>query len=178
MIVDTSRLSVSSLSIATIDPSAEAEVGRWARERAGGKGMLGRDVSAICWAMARWFEVATKRAKFWCEVERELGNDEGRRKSTARLKAIRKKKDDEATDERDTETKWTRKQLLPQMRRTSLVLIGNGVELRIEWNIIFDWTGEAESIISANAKIPSSCKSRVVDSLMAETNALYRARGR
>jgi hypothetical protein len=178
MIVDTSKLSVSSLSIATIDPSAEAEVGRWARERASGKGILGRDVSAICWAMARWFEVATKRAKFWCEVERELGNDEGRRKSTARLKAIGKKKDDGATDERDTEPKWTRKQLLPQMRRTSLVLIGNGVELRIEWNIIFDWTGEAESIISANAKIPSSCKSRIVDSLMAETNALFRARGR
>jgi hypothetical protein len=175
MIVDTSRLSVSSLSISTLDPSAEAELGRWARERASGKGILGRDVNAICWAMARWFEVATKRAKFWCEVERELGSDEGRRKSTARLKAIGKRKKrvgtrpgedlDEgheeggAIDGEGTKTmKWTRKRLLPQMRRTSLVLTGDGVELRIEWKIIFDWTGEAESIISASAKVPSSCK--------------------
>ena len=173
MIVDTSRLSVSSLSINTLDPSADAELGRWARERASGKGILGRDVSAICWAMARWFEVATKRAKFWSEVERELGSDEGRRKSTARLKAIRKRKKrggtrpsedlDEGHEEgraigESTKMKWTRKQLLPQMRRTSLVLTGDGVELRIEWNIVFDWTGEAESIISASAKVPSSCK--------------------
>jgi hypothetical protein len=176
MIVDTSRLSVTSLSITTLDPSAEAEVGRWARERASGKGILGRDVSAICWAMARWLEIATKRAKFWCEVERELGNDAGRRKSIARLKAIGKKKKRPGTrpgedlDEGDhgeggaidgdatKTTKRTRKQLLPQMRRTSLAIIGDGVELRVEWNIVFDWTGEAESIISASAKIPSSCK--------------------
>jgi hypothetical protein len=175
MIVDTSRLSVSSLSITTLDPSAEAELGHWARERASGKGILGRDVSAICWAMARWFEVATKRAKFWCEVERDLGSEAGRRKSTARLKRIGKKKkragtrtgedlDDVyeeggAIDGEGTKTtKWTRKQLLPQMRRTNLVLTGDGVELRIEWNIVFDWTGEAESIISASAKIPASCK--------------------
>jgi hypothetical protein len=176
MIVDTSRLSVSSLSITTLDPSAEAELGRWARERASGKGILGRDVSAICWAMARWFEIATKRAKFWCGVERDLSSDVGRRKSTARLKALGKKKkragtrpsedlaeggheEDGAIDGEGTKTtKWTRKQLLPQMRRTSLVLTGEGVELRIEWNIVFDWTGEAESIISASAKIPSTCK--------------------
>jgi hypothetical protein len=159
MIVDTSRLSVASLSVITMDPSAEAELGRWARERASSKGILGKDVSAICWAMARWFEVAMKRAKFWCEVERELGSDEGRRKSNARLKAMaRQKKDDGPTDEEVTSTKWTRKQLLPHMRRTSLVLTGGGVELRLEWNIVFDWTGEAESIISASAKIPSSCK--------------------
>ena len=125
--------------------------------------------------MARWFEVATKRAKFWCEVERDLGSEAGRRKSTARLKRIGKKKkragtrtgedlDDVyeeggAIDGEGTKTtKWTRKQVLPQMRRTSLVLTGDGVELRIEWNIVFDWTGEAESIISASAKIPASCK--------------------
>ncbi len=175
MIVDTSKLSVSSLSITTLDPSAEVEVGRWARERASGKGILGRDVSAICWAMARWYEVAIKRAKFWCDVERELGSDEGRRKSTTRLKAIGKRKkragtrpsddlddgdhdDDGAINGEGAKTKWTRKQLLTQMRRTSLLLVGDGVELRIEWNIIFDWTGEAESIISASARIPSSCK--------------------
>jgi len=42
------------------------------------------------------------------------------------------------------------------MRRTSLLLTGEGVEFRIEWNVIFDWTGEAESIISASARVPSS----------------------
>ena len=75
-------------------------------------------------------------------------------------------------------TKWTRKQLLPQMRRTSLVLTGEGVELRIEWNIIFDWTGEAESIISASAKIPSSCKSHTTRLIRGISNMSFRARGR
>jgi hypothetical protein len=177
MTVDTSRFSVASLSIISIDPNAEAELGRWARDRASGKSNLGRDVSAICWAMSSWYEVATKRAKFWCEVERRFGTDKGRRKSNARLRLLAEKSREKRTntvsnelaegvDADDTEDgemgdrKWTRKQLLSQMSRTVLVLSVERIELSIEWNILFDWTGEAESSITASARVPSSCESQ------------------
>lgn len=177
VIVDTSRFSVSSLTIPSLDPAAEDELGRWARERASGKSILGRDVSAICWAMARWYEVATRRAKFWYEIERRFGNEEGRRKSNARIKAIaanlRKRKgnssvvvedagqgdaDEEDVDDGAGARKWTRKQLWPQMSRRTMMLGNESVELRIRWDVTFDWTGEAESRISGSARVPASCK--------------------
>jgi hypothetical protein len=123
--------------------------------------------------MGRWYEVALRRARFWCTLESELGTEDGREQSKAQLKASRKRRKrpgneeaeeqgegaDEALEaENGKEKAWTRRQLLPQMKRSSLVLANESVELQIEWAIIIDWTGEAESCISASARVPSSCK--------------------
>jgi hypothetical protein len=184
--VSTTSFSISHLEIQGLDTCAEAEFGRWARERARGKGFLGRDVNAICIGMARWYEVALRRARFWCTIESELVTEDGRKRSTEGLKARRKWRrrpvNEEAEEhggeegadevleaENEKEKVWTRKQLLPQMKRSSLVLANDSVELRIEWTIVIDWTGEAESCISASARVPASCTFISISTLQIET---------
>lgn len=137
------------------------------RERASGKNILGRDVNAICWAMGRWYDVAVKRARFWLILEKELGSEEGRRRSNERIeKAAKRKKTIAEGEEEDAndgdaasgKQKWTRRLLLPHMGQQDFVIASAKVELRIEWNILFDWTGEAESVVSASARVPLSCE--------------------
>lgn len=188
MAVNTASFSIASLSIPSLDPAADPELGPWIRQRARNNSILGRDVNAICWAMSRWYELAIRRARFWCELERELGSEEGRRRAVERIQMVRGKRKRGAGGNEDAEgegrsgggedrgeadggggdlnpnekekaKKWTRKQLLPQMGRTVFILRGGtGVELRIQWDIVFDWTGDAESCISATARVPSICK--------------------
>ena len=174
MTVDTSALTIMSIEILKLDPNAEKELGAFVRQRASQEGTLGRDISVICWAMSRWVEVSVLRARFWCTVEREFGTAEARVKTQQRIAQRRKRKrrpdsiidDDEAAgadpkieDEETKKQKWTRRQLLPHMGRPSMELANDEVELRFEWKIGFDWTGEVDSSISANARIPSGCKS-------------------
>jgi hypothetical protein len=41
-------------------------------------------------------------------------------------------------------------------------LVGSDVQLRFEWKISFDYTGEAESLLAADVRIPESCKSLTI----------------
>ncbi len=61
-------------------------------------------------------------------------------------------------EEAEKTGKWTRAQLLAHMNRRLLSLDLDGLELRLEWHIAFDWTGEAESRLSAGAFVPASCE--------------------
>jgi hypothetical protein len=175
MVVNTKTLAISSLNLEKVDRNAEAELAPWIRARASTDTLLGRDVNAVFCAVRQWAEQALERAKFWCNVEAEMGTADGRRKVTsiAKAKGARKRKrkdgraeagrdldeDEDAIEITDAEiSKWERKQLLAHMSRTSMILEGDDVELMIEWRIGFDWTGEAESQISASARIPPSCQ--------------------
>ncbi|TAQ86726.1 hypothetical protein B7494_g4933 [Chlorociboria aeruginascens] len=165
MIVDTNSFSISELDIERLDPSAEAELGTFMRKRAKMDGPLGKDIGVVCWAMGRWVETSILRAKFWCTVDKELSNAEVRTKTLHRLAEKRKQKrrHERATEEVEAEEpqkgKWTRKELLPHMGRTSMEVLADDVELRLEWKIGFDWTGEVESSLSACARLPTFCKS-------------------
>ncbi|KAI9640862.1 hypothetical protein NHQ30_010703 [Ciborinia camelliae] len=168
MVVDTSSLTISSLNVDALDPNAEAELGPFVRRRASGNGPLGKDIGTVCWAMGRWTEVAVARAKFWCDVEREFGTSEARRKSMEKQGKRKKKKrkrraieenDDEDEDEADDgeETrKWTRKELFRHMGRTGMSIYGNDVEIRVGWSIGFDWMGDVESRFDLDLDLPGS----------------------
>ncbi|KAF8867390.1 hypothetical protein BDZ45DRAFT_609727 [Acephala macrosclerotiorum] len=162
MIVNTSALTISSIDILRLDMNAEKELGTFIRARARDEGSLGRDITVICWAMSRWVEVSIKRAQFWCAVEQEFGTPEARIKSLQRKK---KRKRQALVDEggggaegedESEKVKWTRKQLLPHFGRSSMELSNEVVELRFEWKIGFDWTGEVESSLGAAARVPKS----------------------
>jgi hypothetical protein len=171
MTVDTSTLSITSLDILRLDMNAETELGTFIRDRARRDGALGKDVSTICWAMGRWIEVSIQRARFWCAVENEFGTAQARSKSLSRIRKRKRKRQasvaedeeevnaegDEA-NESSAQPKWTRKQLLPQIGRTSMELSSEEMELRFEWKIRFDWTGEVDSHIAAIARLPRNCK--------------------
>ncbi|KAE8453641.1 hypothetical protein EG329_009152 [Mollisiaceae sp. DMI_Dod_QoI] len=162
MMVDTSSLSISSIDILRLDMNAEKELGTFIRGRARDEGPLGRDITVICWAMSRWIEVSIKRAQFWCAVEQEFGTPEARIKSLQRKKkrkrhgSVLENDESVAADGEDEheKRKWTRKQLLPHFGRSSMELVNDEVELRFEWKISFDWTGEVESSIAAAARVP------------------------
>lgn len=163
MTVDTSTLSISAIDILRLDMNAEKELGTFIRGRARDEGPLGKDVTVICWAMSRWTEVSIKRAQFWCAVEQEFGTPEARIMSMQRKKKRKRRgsvidNEESSAIEAEDKMKWTRKQLLPHFGRSSMELLSDEVELRFEWKISFDWTGEVESSIAAAARVPRHCK--------------------
>lgn len=163
MVVDTSSLTISSLNVDTLDPSAEHELGPFVRRRASDDGPLGKDIGTVCWAMGRWTEVSVARAKFWCDAEREFGTAEARSKSIEKQgKKKRKRKAIEDAGENDEESeetrKWTRRELFRQMGRTSMEIGGDEVKIRVGWRIGFDWIGDVESSMDVDLDLPSSCK--------------------
>jgi hypothetical protein len=172
MTVDTSTLTITSLDILRLDMNAEKELGTFIRDRVRRDGPLGRDVTTICWAMGRWAEVSIQRARFWCTVDSEFGNAPARLKSLARTRKKKRKRqvsvvddeeevnaDGDGAEEGSTKHAWTRRQLLPQIGRTSMELVNEEVELRFEWKIRFDWSGDVDSSIAAVARLPKDCKS-------------------
>ena len=169
MIVDSSLLSITSLDIEALPSNSEKELGTFMRERSNLDAVFGRDIGVICWAMGRWVEVSILRARFWCTVEEEFGTPEARSKSLQRKVQKRKRRsllvvneDDEehdgGVDDETSKQKWTMRHLLPNMGRTAMELSNKEVELRFEWRISFDWTGEVESSVAASARLPKSCK--------------------
>lgn len=158
MIVDISILSITELNIDKLDPSAESELGEFVRRRASNENILGKDIGVVCWAMGRWVETAVIRARFWCDVHSEFGSKEARETSLRNIRRKKKRRRDEVGKEEEEKRKWTRRDMLPYMGRTSMEILGEEVEVRVEWKLGFDWTGEVESKISASARLPSCCE--------------------
>ncbi|KAF4626744.1 hypothetical protein G7Y89_g11413 [Cudoniella acicularis] len=169
MIVDSSTLSITEIEFPKLDTAAEIELGPFVRARARGDGTPGKDISVICWAMGRWTEVATKRARFWCAIESELCTPEAREKSLQKMRRGRKRKrqgsvilGEEENEEFEEEGElgsggaWPIKEMLRHMGRTSMEISNENVEIFFEWRIGFDWTGEVESSFSATARSPQS----------------------
>jgi len=150
-------LTIKDLSILRLDMNAETELGTFIRGRAKSEGPLGKDISVICWAMGRWIEVSIKRAVFWRTVDNELGSATKRKqflqrkKKRKRLGSVVEGQEDPEDNEKP---RWSRKQLLPYIGRTNMELVSEEVELRFEWRVGFDWTGEVDSEISAVARLP------------------------
>ena len=171
MTVDSSLLSITSLDIEALPLNAEKELGIFMRERSSMDAALNKSIGVICWAMGRWVEVSVSRARFWATVDQDFKTSEARAKSLQRKVRKRRRRrsivlgEDDLTDHNgnddaddDTKRKWTTRQLLPHMGRTAMEISNDEVELRFEWRIGFDWTGEAESAISASARLPKSCE--------------------
>ncbi|KAK8084288.1 hypothetical protein PG997_005559 [Apiospora hydei] len=174
MTVDTKTLSISDLSVSHLEPSAAAELRPFIAkiEQGAINSALRRNISVVAWAMAEWTRLATKRALFWCHVQKELGTDKDMLQAAAGPEEKgfpgRPSVEDEDSDEAETDDNATnmydarndvpRSALLPHMGRTSLELkLGPSQEvgLRIEWRIDFDWTGEGHSRIGALVETPS-----------------------
>src|SRR6186713_3266602 len=50
----------------------------------------------------------------------------------------------------------SRKDLLCNLGRDHLILKSQDVQVRIDWHIRFNWTGEAESVLKAETKLPAA----------------------
>ena len=163
MTVDSSIPCIISLDILKLDANADKELGTFLRSRYDDSPLPNKDIGVVCWGMGRWVEVSLARARLWCTIEHEFGTPEARARSFQRNKKRKHAKthdsaSQDTNDEDTTRPVWTKKQLLPNMGRSALELVTDDVELRFEWNVGFDWTGEIESIISASARVPEDCK--------------------
>ncbi|KAI0116772.1 hypothetical protein F4814DRAFT_447774 [Daldinia grandis] len=169
MTVNSRRLSIAELKVSRLEPSAVGELGAFVERvvRGTGTSALTRNVGVITWAMSEWLRVATKRARFWCAVERDLRSSEGLVKCAREMRTDTRKKgrsrramtadDDDDDDELEGQAdkrRLTKADMLPHLGRTYLDLeltsLGDPEEApgtRIEWRIEFDWTGEARSKI-------------------------------
>ncbi|KAH6616630.1 hypothetical protein C7974DRAFT_48481 [Boeremia exigua] len=120
---------------------AERELGTFMRARA-----KENDLGNACWAVDSFWDVATKRAQYWHRCE----------KAFARLLPGRTGAD--AENVVNTETKssiLSRKDLSRHLGRDVLILQDKHVLLKINWRIVFDWTGEAESNVNVECAVPA-----------------------
>ncbi|PQE27233.1 hypothetical protein CJF32_00000215 [Rutstroemia sp. NJR-2017a WRK4] len=148
MIVDTASLSISSLAIDRLDPNAEFELGPFVH----GCATARKDIGTVCWAMARWTEVAVKRARFWCDVEGELGTRERRKEVLGRFRGRKRKR---KIDEEEEAKGYKRRDLLTHMGRTGMDIRGEGnIGVRVEWKIGLDWLGDVESCVDVDLDVP------------------------
>ncbi|KAH8663138.1 hypothetical protein BGZ60DRAFT_530278 [Tricladium varicosporioides] len=165
MLVNPSTLSIVEIEIPKLDSAAEKELGQFVRKRVGGEGPLRNDISAICWAMGRWTEVASKRARAWCTLEEELCSAEAREITLQKSGRGKKRKrhgsailGEDGGNEAEISCRglYPTTDILHHIGRTSMEISDENVEILFEWKIGFDWTGEAESELSASARSPKS----------------------
>jgi hypothetical protein len=119
-----------------ISPWAERELGTFIRTRA-----QERDLGNASWAIDSYWEIAKKRAQYWHKCETTF----------AHLLVGRTAEDTENTQPVKT---ITRKDLSRNLGRNTLILQDKHVLLKLDWQISFDWTGEAESEVTVEAAFP------------------------
>jgi len=125
-----------------ISPWAERELGTFIRSKA-----QERDLGNASWAMDSYWEIAKKRAQHWHKCETAF----------AHLLVGRTAEDTENAQSRQQSkpaNTITRKDLSRNLGRDTLVLQDKHVLLKLNWQIGFDWTGEAESDIGVEAAFP------------------------
>ncbi|KAI9881304.1 MAG: hypothetical protein M1830_005591 [Pleopsidium flavum] len=181
MTVNSSTHMVTNLVIQSLSSWAELELGSWIRERAKGDNAAGQDISGICWAIGRYWELCEKRAICWARCHEDypefLGEKSTPEKSATTANALptkkttKQRKPDSAppsdhppphSNPHNTElsTPVPRYTLLQHLPRLTLLFHhptnSATPSLLIKWHITFDWTGEAQSHISATAAFPAS----------------------
>ena len=167
MTVDTDTHSITTLSITRLSPWAERELGKWIRARAESSDVGGKDVSSICWAMGRYWEMAQKRARFWIRCQEcfpELVSTRARRGQQHAAD-----EDGDVSGEEGPPTSpgggqtrtiklFDRCNVSRHLGRSNMMFQRRDVRLLIAWDISLDWTGEGQSHVSATASVPPACK--------------------
>ncbi|KAI9656602.1 MAG: hypothetical protein M1821_004809 [Bathelium mastoideum] len=159
MTINTQHECISSLSVCSLPPWAETELGAWIRSPCTSRGPTENDVSSICWAMGSYWEMAVKRAKCWVRCQdafpRLLSDLSVSTKSQAKgTAAVDGGRGDEIEDTERTEIQLSPSRIRQHLGRRSLTLRRDGVLLEVRWVIGFDWTGEAESEVSVDYACP------------------------
>ncbi|KAH8163856.1 hypothetical protein CIB48_g4388 [Xylaria polymorpha] len=176
MAVDTKTLAVIELAVPRLDPAAVPELGPFIDSmlRGGGNSALTRNISVVTWAMGEWVRLATRRARFWHAVTRELGSAdkvlrcaEVMRRRTKRGRSQQQQSVDDDDEDEVEKKEPSRADVIALMGRSSLDLVippgDNDDELvtaRICWKVEFDWTGEARCLIRLLLGAPAKWHAR------------------
>ncbi|KAI9673473.1 MAG: hypothetical protein M1817_002935 [Caeruleum heppii] len=147
LIIDTDAVAAQSVKLVQLSNWSEAELGTWLRGKVERDAVAGRDVSSLCWAMARYWELAEQRTRFWNRCKKEYSE--------------LLKHDRVSFGEDDNLDPILGPSSLghgADLGRSELVFQQRGRALLVAWQIVFDWTGEAQSRVTAQVSVPPSCK--------------------
>ena len=183
MTVNTKTLAITDMSVPRVEPAAVTELIPFIDNILGqgnSNSALMKNVSIITWAMGEWYRVAMQRAQFWIDLKDGLGSKDAithsvhsmrTRKPTRRRRRHQNTEDSEHEDEDSAPSarkrQRTKTEVLSQLGQLSTNLVipilgsseGAMSDLRVEWRIEFDWTGEARSKIGVQVGVPAKCKS-------------------
>ena len=166
---NTNTHALDSLILVHISPWADSELGNWIR-----KHLANGDISSIGYAIGRYWEVVSIRARCWSSCYDEYRDilplaDQNpaapsiekppilKRKGRRRISTLPEMAESESNlGASSTTTAPTVNDRLAHLSQQSLLFTRSGVSLLITWRIGFDWTGEVESQISACASFPAA----------------------
>lgn len=166
---DVTTHTITALSIASLSGWAEHELGNWIRPRAVSSNTAGKDISSICWAIGRYWELAEKRANYMIKCEESYPKLASSRQqassgiSGSQAPGLDGDHDSEQMEDADNPKRMAisnRSKISRRLGHSSLTFRWQDVQLLIAWDISFDWTGEAQSQVTAVASMPDACKSR------------------
>ncbi|KAF1987313.1 hypothetical protein K402DRAFT_453780 [Aulographum hederae CBS 113979] len=159
-ILEPSSPKITSVSVPRLSAWATAELGSFIRERE-----ADGDVGALTWSLQSYWDIAIKRAGCWhrCEEQfsqlfsatgEDVAADDQENMISARKNAKGKGKETKRGSVARKE--MSRKDILRHIGRKSVLLRSNEVAFRVWWEIDFDWSGEGESRIRAEAAVPNT----------------------
>lgn len=165
MIVNPMTLAILELSISAIDPAAKQELGPFADKICTGRcnRSMQRNVGVLSWAMGEWHRIALQRAEAWARLEQQLADKNAFFDAAAKLRVGKRRIQEIDEPDGPQATPVKNADILRFMGQQSFEIAvdqdGSAAHIRLEWVIGFDWTGEAESKVSALVGVPGKCKS-------------------
>ncbi|KAI0175455.1 hypothetical protein BJ166DRAFT_514865 [Pestalotiopsis sp. NC0098] len=195
MLVDTRTLSVSELAVPRMEAAAANELGAFVEKVLGHNASpistCKRNIAVLTWAMAEWTRLASKRARLWHQIAKELGHRQGimdcarnlrrgKRRRRQHKAATNNELVDSDEEDRDDgrEVQIPKSHLISGLGRTSCDLVlglegHGGVELRVDWKITFDWTGEGQSTIKLQVQTPGKWRAKDNRGRLAEMPTMF-----
>lgn len=153
--VSTLSLSIISLSLPSLEPTAKAELFPFLDAICKGEcnRSLQKNCGVIVWAMGEWLRVSEQRARFWARLE-EGTRDEEMLVERSRNARVRRREKEQRKDEGVKMVDLVRF----MGRQTFEIRIKEGVRVRLRWRVGFDWTGEAQSRVGVMVGLPGKCE--------------------
>lgn len=163
MTVNPITLSIFELAVPALEPASRHELGPFVDKICHGRcnRSMQRNVGILAWAMGEWHRVAVKRARAWAKLEKQLSTKDAVIQAAAQLRRKRKQEDDDTSTRNVKVTGADLVRLVGKQTFDVLMDADNGEsgQVRLEWKIGFDWTGEAESKLAVLIGVPGKCES-------------------
>uniref|UniRef100_A0A0B7KDU6 Uncharacterized protein n=1 Tax=Bionectria ochroleuca TaxID=29856 RepID=A0A0B7KDU6_BIOOC len=163
--LDALKLEIVSIDVGGLEPAAKPELDSFLRKICQGEcnRSMERNIGIITWAMAEWLRISERRAQFWSKLQQETQSKAAILEVSrdVRAKASRQTKGTGSTKSSEgDELSYATVDLLPFMGLQSFDIkvpsAGSTASVRLNWRVEFDWTGEAQSKVSAVVSIPGS----------------------
>ncbi|KFA71627.1 hypothetical protein S40288_03647 [Stachybotrys chartarum IBT 40288] len=165
MIVNAMNHTILELDVPSLEPAAKAELRPFIDKICMGdcNRSMQKNVGILSWAMGEWVRIAGQRALLWAGLEKELTSKGDLLDKIATYRAQKSQpvvdEEDELSNEAPIST-CKRADLLrfigQQAYELSLPSSGGDASacVRLEWKIVFDWSGEASSKLSVKLGVP------------------------